>query len=157
MLELTAPDGSPTRIEATKIKRIRATIGIETDNGCQTLINAVDALVKDETSRVVSLARAELSTLIELRQLNDTPVWLNAMIIEGPLRLTRWEKQDGANSAVLLGGKRLYLLSTAPQVYDAIRAVGGKPSPIPAEDESLVSDLIGAARAWISGQSTLDR
>ena len=96
MLELTAPDGSPTRIEATKIKS-RAAIGIETDNGCQTLINAVaDNLLKEATSQVVSLARAELPTLIELRQLNDTPVWLNAMAIEGPLGLTRREKQDGS-------------------------------------------------------------
>lgn len=158
MLELTAPDGSATRIEATKIKRIRAAIGFETDHGCQTLINAVvDNLVKEATVEVASLAKAELSTLIELRQLNDAPVWLNAMAIEGPLYVTRWEKQDGAKSAVLIGGKRLYLLSTAQEVHDAIGAVGAKPLPVPADDSNLVSDLIGATRAWISGQSALER
>jgi hypothetical protein len=66
--------------------------------------------------------------LIELRQLNDTPVWLDVMAIEGRSRLTRWEKQHRAKPAVLIGGKRLYLLSTAQQVYEAIRAAGGKPS-----------------------------
>lgn len=158
MLELTAPDHSRTLIEATKIRRIRGAIGVETDDGCRTLINWIqDALVLEPPADVVAKAKAELTTLIQLTQLNNTPVWLNSIVIEGPVRITRWEKQDGARSAILLNGKKLYLLDSGQQVHDAINAGGGKASPVPDEANSLVSDAISAARNWMISEKAWDK
>lgn len=159
MLELTGPEGNPVRIEATKIRRIRAAIGDETRGGCTTFISAVvDNIVREAAAQVASLAKVELPALIELRLLNDGPVWLNARTIEGPLFITRWEKKEnGAVSAVLLGGKRLYLKSTPEEVHGAISRAGATPLPIPPEDAGLISDLMGAARAWRNGETALER
>lgn len=157
-IDLTAPDNSVTRIEASKVGRIRGAIGVELDNGCRTLVvHAVDNLVKELPEDVAAKVMANVSEIIRFAQLDGTPVWFNGLMIEGPQRLTGTEIKDGANSAVHLSGKRFRLLETGQQVHDAIRAVGGTPLPVPTVEAGAISDLLINGKNWLRGIKSVER
>ena len=151
-IDLTAPDNSVTRIEASKVRRIRGAIGVERDDGCHTLVsNAIDNLVKELPDDVAGRVMAHVKAIIRFTQLDGTPVWFNGLAIEGPQRLTSSEIASGANSAVHLQGKMFRLKETGQQVYDAILAAGGTPLPVPAAESGMIGDLLVTGRNWLQG------
>lgn len=157
-IDLTAPDNSVTRIEASAVRRIRGAIGVELDNGRHTLVNhAIDNLVKEQPQDVAARVMASVAAIVRFTQLDGTSVWFNGLMIEGPQKLTGTEVTDGANSAVHLAGKRFRLKETGQQIHDAIEGVGGTPLPVPSAEAGVISDLLVNGKNWIRGIEAVER
>ena len=61
---------------------------------------------------------------------NSWPVWFNGQAAEGPIPVPPSFARDGIQSALYLGGKIQYVQESPQEVFDAIKAVGGKPVPV---------------------------
>jgi hypothetical protein len=158
MITLTAPNQTQVRLDGSRVLRVRAANPDEAPGHPLTRIDWIGfVFVMEPVDVVARQVAAELPSLCQLALPGGAPVWLDANKTEGPLPTTSWERDPdyGVRSAVMLGGKKLYLSSTPQEVSDAILSVGGHPLPIP-DEGSFVANIANALRQWMSPKEKWD-
>lgn len=118
--------------EILYVRNVLKPIEVENSSPANGMLLTVDAKTYslETPAEVKDLADAERPTgksLSLLSSKNHWPIYFDGARAEGPLQITENEVNiSGYNSAFLIGKKKIPLISTAQEVFDVIKAAGGK-------------------------------
>jgi hypothetical protein len=151
MLTLTRIDDQKLNIQAAEISRVRQRESIDGAKGHSRVDWVVSDLVYEPAADVAASVKAEIPSFISLMQPGGKPVWFDGAKATGPVFVSEAEKTPDKsgkiNSALIIANKKQFTANTPQEVYEAIKAQGGKAIPPFAET------IVGEFSEWLKDGS----
>ena len=129
MIKLTAPDGSPVKIDGKKVMRARRRISGESSKASTRIDWVMMSLVREPIDEVAQLIRAEQDSFTALTSRDGSKIWFNAEKVEGPISLTPSQSDGVVKSSIKLMSYRQFVTEDDAKVRSVIKKAGGTPLP----------------------------
>jgi hypothetical protein len=154
VIDITGPDGKPDKISGDKVVRLRRAWSDESTPPAKTHIDWVTLKFAQEEAPGLALKVAqENKNFAQLALPTGEPVWFDAKVASGPVRIIAGDYPPGTKSAFMLGTKTQYVSNTPEEVASVILAAGGTPLPIPADNVFAtialkLKNMVSPTAAW---------
>jgi hypothetical protein len=154
VIDIVGPDGKADQISGDRVVRLRRAWSDESTPPAKTHIDWVTLkFALEEASSLALKVAQENKNFAKLALPTGEPVWFDAKVAAGPVRIVPGLYPPGTKSAFTLGTKTQFVSNTPEEVASVIAAAGGSPLPIPA-DSTLATialklkSLVAPAAVW---------
>jgi hypothetical protein len=132
MIDIVGPDGKPDQITGERVVRLRRAWSDESTPPANTHIDWVTLkFAQEEASSLAAKVAKENKNIAQLKLPTGEPVWFDAKVAAGPVRIVSGLYPAGTKSAFMLGSKIQYVANSPEEVAAVISGAGGAPLPIP--------------------------
>lgn len=154
MIDIVGPDGKPDKISGDRVVRLRRAWSDESTPPAKTHIDWVTLkFAQEEASSLALKVAQENKNLARLALPTGEPVWFDAKVAAGPVRIIPGLYPAGTKSAFTLGSKTQFVANTPEEVAAVIAAAGGSPLPIPSDNAFVafalrLKNFVAPAAVW---------
>lgn len=154
MIDIIGPDGKPDQITGDRVVRLRRAWSDESTPPAKTHIDWLTLkFAQEEATSLAAKVAQENKNLAQLKLPTGEPVWFDAKVAAGPIRIITGSYPAGTKSAFMLGSKLQYVANTPEEVAAVISSAGGSRLPIPSDSAFAsfahrLKNLVAPTAAW---------